>query len=68
MPGFEALTAEELLAVVLYERSEFGGEDLVEAGILDEEGELVPGALDGVEGPKRPARDPRRARRRMIRS
>jgi mono/diheme cytochrome c family protein len=42
MPGWGgALTPEELLAVVAYERFEFGGLDLVAEGILDEEGNAL---------------------------
>lgn len=41
MPGFAGLPPEELLAVVIHERAEFGGEDPVEAGYVDEEGNLL---------------------------
>lgn len=45
MPGFgESMSPEDLLAVVLYERVEFGGlteEELVAEGVLDETGALL---------------------------
>lgn len=41
MPGFSNLSSEELLAVVIHERMEFGEEDPVEAGYVDEEGNLL---------------------------
>ena len=47
MPAFgNALTPEELRAVVLYERVQFGGEPVEEAqvdcGLVTAEGELIP--------------------------
>jgi hypothetical protein len=45
MPGFsESLSPEDLMAVVLYERVEFGGlteEELIAEGVLDESGALL---------------------------
>ena len=42
MPAWgETLTAEELMSVVVYERTEFGGLDPVEEGLIDEEGNLL---------------------------
>lgn len=41
MPGFANLAPEELLAVIIHERMEFGGEDPVAAGYVDEEGNLL---------------------------
>ena len=42
MPGWASeLTPEELTAVVVYERTEFGGLDPVEEGLVDEEGNLL---------------------------
>jgi hypothetical protein len=41
MPNFVSLPPEELLAVVIHERAEFGDEDPVEAGYIDEEGNLL---------------------------
>lgn len=42
MPGWESsLTPEELTEVILYERTEFGGVDPVEEGLVDEEGNLL---------------------------
>jgi mono/diheme cytochrome c family protein len=41
MPAFASLAPEELLAVVIHERVAFGGEDPVEAGFVDEEGNLL---------------------------
>jgi mono/diheme cytochrome c family protein len=41
MPAFANLAPEELLAVVIHERVAFGGEDPVEAGFVDEEGNLL---------------------------
>lgn len=42
MPAFaESLTPEELTSVIVYERTEFGGLDPVEEGLVDEEGNLL---------------------------
>lgn len=42
MPAWaDELTPEELMSVVAYERSEFGGLDPVEEGLIDEEGNLL---------------------------
>jgi hypothetical protein len=42
MPGWgSSLTEEELLQVVIYERAEFGELDVVEEGLVDEEGNLL---------------------------
>ena len=41
MPNFANLPPEELLAVVIHERAEFSDEDPVEAGFVDEEGNLL---------------------------
>ena len=42
MPGFaDTLTPEELTAVIIYERAEFGGLDPIEEGLIDEEGNLL---------------------------
>jgi mono/diheme cytochrome c family protein len=42
MPAWgEELTPEELMSVVAYERSEFGGLDVVEEGLIDAEGNLL---------------------------
>jgi hypothetical protein len=41
MPAFASLAPEELLAIVIHERVEFGDEDPVEAGYVDEEGNLL---------------------------
>ena len=42
MPAWaDELTPEELMSVVVYERSEFGGLDPVEEGLIDEEGNLL---------------------------
>ena len=41
MPDFDSLPPEELLAVVIHERVEFGAEDPVAAGYIDEEGNLL---------------------------
>lgn len=41
MPNFDSLPPEELLAVIIHERAEFSDEDPVEAGYIDEEGNLL---------------------------
>ncbi len=42
MPAWgDTLTPEELMSVVVYERTEFGGLDPVEEGLIDEEGNLL---------------------------
>jgi hypothetical protein len=42
MPAWgESLTPEELTSVVVYERTEFGGLDPVEEGLVDAEGNLL---------------------------